>query len=206
MVVSSRSRSICICTHASKLGGSTGAGVFCRKLDPELHFKLNGDCLFQAEIFAILKTIEAIARGAFPDSESYVIFVDSQAALRATASVWWKSRLIRECKELLGTFRPDRICLCWVPGHSRIVGNDKADALARFAFWGRFNCWSWPPNLPPLQSHQWMGQLKEQRRWGNGSRYVSRCLWPAKDSARTGWLLSLDKASLRIIIGFITGH
>ena len=35
---------------------------------------------------------------------------------------------------------------------------------------------------------------------------VYRCLWPATDSMRTDWLLGLDKASLRLVIGFITGH
>ena len=48
---------------------------------------------------------------------------------------------------------------------------------------------------------------EEQRRWGNGSGcYVSRCLWPAIASARTSWLLNLDKASLRLVIGLITGR
>ena len=37
-------------------------------------------------------------------------------------------------------------------------------------------------------------------------KFVSRCLWPAVDSKRTGWLLSLDKASLRLVVSFITGH
>ena len=44
-------------------------------------------------------------------------------------------------------------------------------------------------------------------RWGNVLVcYVSKCLWPAIGSVRTGWLLGLDKDSLRLVIGFITGH
>ena len=31
----------------------------------------------------------------------------------------------------------------------------------------------------------------------------SRCLWPATDSVRTGWLLALDMAGLRLVIAFI---
>ena len=34
--------------------------------------------------------------------------------------------------------------------------------------------------------------------------YIFKCLWPAIDSVRTGWLLGLDKASLRSVIGFNT--
>ena len=75
-----------------------------------LTFRLSNDCsVFQAKIFAILKAIEVIAYGSTSDSESYMIFMDIQAALRVIASVWCKSRLIHECKKLLRTFGPDLI-------------------------------------------------------------------------------------------------
>ena len=58
-------------SYLSKLGGGTDAEVFCRELGPELHFRLNDDCsMFQAEIFAILKAIKAIAGALALDSES----------------------------------------------------------------------------------------------------------------------------------------
>ena len=51
-----RQRGIPIFTDGSKLGGGTGAGVFCREFGLELHFRLTNNCrVFQAEIFAILK-------------------------------------------------------------------------------------------------------------------------------------------------------
>ena len=40
-----------------------------------------------------MKDIEIIADGLASDSESYMIFVDSQAALRAIALVWSRSRV-----------------------------------------------------------------------------------------------------------------
>ena len=96
-------------TDGSKLGVDTAAGVFCRQLGLELHFRLNYDCsVFRVEIFAILKAIKAISGGPTSDAESCIISVDSQAVLRAIASVWCKSRLVRECKESLRTFGPDR--------------------------------------------------------------------------------------------------
>ena len=52
-------RGIPIFTDGSKLAEDTDAGVFCRELGPELHFRLSGDCsVFQAEIFAILARFE----------------------------------------------------------------------------------------------------------------------------------------------------
>ena len=56
---------------------------------------------FQAENFIILKAIEIIAGGSGSDSESYMIFVDSQAAIRAIALVCCKSH---DSKESLRTF------------------------------------------------------------------------------------------------------
>ena len=118
-----------IFTDESKLDRSAGAGVFCRKLGLELHFRLNDDCsVFQSEIFAILKAIEATVGGPTSYSKSYMIFVDSQAAI---ALVWCKSQLVCECKESLRTFGPYRIRLCWVPSHSGIFGNEMANAVAR---------------------------------------------------------------------------
>ena len=53
-------RGITIFTDGSKLGGDTAAAVFCKELGLELYFRLNDDCrAFQAEIFAILRAIEA---------------------------------------------------------------------------------------------------------------------------------------------------
>ena len=43
--------------------------------------------MFQAEIFAILRAIEAIAGSSASDLELYMIIVDSLAALRSIASL-----------------------------------------------------------------------------------------------------------------------
>ena len=76
-------RCIFIFIDGSKLGGSTGAEVFCRELCLELNFRLNNDySVFQSDIFAILRAIKAISGGHALNSESYVNFVDSQDALR----------------------------------------------------------------------------------------------------------------------------
>ena len=46
----------------SKLGGRTGAEIFCMELGLQLHFGLKDDCSkFLTEIFAILKTIDSVA-------------------------------------------------------------------------------------------------------------------------------------------------
>ena len=70
-----------IFTGGSKLDGGTAAGVLCRDLGFELHFRLKDDCcMLQAEIFAILKAFETVV--CRPTSESFMIFVYNQFALR----------------------------------------------------------------------------------------------------------------------------
>ena len=93
----------------------------------------------------------------------------SQAALRAIVSVWCNSGIVRECKESLRTFAPDRIRLSWVPGHSKILGNETPDALARL---GAFSEGDLKVSLDPPICHLyglingWV-RGEEQRRWGN---------------------------------------
>ena len=117
-------------------------------LSLEHHFRFNVDCsVLHSEIFAILKAIKAIGDGPALDSESYAIFVDSQAVLRAIVSVWCKSRLVREYKESLRMFVPDRIRLCWVPCYSGILAIG-ADALARLDLLSRGDLLGGPD--PPI--------------------------------------------------------
>ena len=81
-------RVIPIFTDGCKLRGGTDAGVFCWKLGRELHFRVNDDCsVFQAEIFAILKSIDVVAGGPTSDSESYMIFVESSCPLRRSGAI-----------------------------------------------------------------------------------------------------------------------
>ena len=65
-------------TDGSKLDGGTGAGVFCRELGLELHFRLSDEWDF--------RNLESPTSY----SEFYMNFVDSQAALRANVPVWCK--------------------------------------------------------------------------------------------------------------------
>ena len=60
-------RGIPIFTDGSKLGGGTGAGVFCRELGLELQFRLNACSVFQVEIFAILNAIVLLRLGSDGD-------------------------------------------------------------------------------------------------------------------------------------------
>ncbi|KMQ88409.1 lian-aa1 retrotransposon protein [Lasius niger] len=56
---------------------------------------------------------------------------DSRAALLAIKN-WADSALVGECKEALNRLAStNRVKLLWVPGHTEVKGNERADELAR---------------------------------------------------------------------------
>ena len=48
---------------------------------------------------------------------------------------------------------------------------------------------------------------RHNQQWQSSTQFsVSRSIWPTLDKKRTQYLLSLDKSSLRVLVGVITGH
>ena len=120
-------------TDGSKDGERVGSGLvvfFEGMLIFEEAVRLSGQCsVFQAELQAIL--LAARFFNARPPEDSYHIFSDSQAALRALETDEVSSQLVLDTIKELNLL--DDVSLGWVRGHRDCRGNILADGLAKEA-------------------------------------------------------------------------
>lgn len=157
-------------TDASKeVNKNVGVGIFCRDLNLEATYMIPGYAsIFVGEMFAIMMALNVIESKELEDS---VIFSDSESALRALAAYpnFKDSQITFATKRKLFELREKqfRISLAWLPSHTNILGNDKADQLANI---GKTNgrdaeikCWftDFIPILKEKFWSLWKGRWKE---------------------------------------------
>ncbi|XP_053968462.1 uncharacterized protein LOC128869891 [Anastrepha ludens] len=123
---------VSIYTDGSKLNDQVGGGVYSETIFANLSFRLPDHCsVFQAEILAISESLLMLNKSVVTVRDIF-IYSDSQAALKSLLSSKHSSKTVKECYKLLTTLAQYfSINLLWVPGHSNIIGNCKADELAR---------------------------------------------------------------------------
>jgi ribonuclease HI len=193
-------------------GGRAGARDYGQSLGRRLSISLRKYVtVFQAEKYAILTCtyeIQANAR-----SEKYIsICSDSQAALKALQAAKTTSPLVWQCQRAFNDISTyHSVGLFWVPGHSRIRGNEIVDELAREGsvhhFVGpepalgvsrqnikkKIQCW-----LDKQHMSLWQGLASTQRQ--------ARELIPGLHIAAKTMLLSFNRTQSRVVIGLLTRH
>jgi ribonuclease HI len=88
--------------------------------------------VFTAELYAILLALMHILRS---PSLSFVVFSDSLSALQAVEGFNTSNSLVQKIQQWLFfiSARHKVVSFCWVPGHVGVVGNEKADTVAKLA-------------------------------------------------------------------------
>lgn len=193
-------------TDGSVMDGKAGVGVFCEEPECNLVLSLGDTSIFQAETLAIELALREAAKGT--GTKEIIICSDSQAALKAISSFSASSLAVLNCKKAYTQLKR-KATLVWVPGHEGIVGNEKADELARLGSSTR------PigpePFLPVPRSFirkQYSINTKAaiQAAWNRADYRQSKLLVTGANAANSRYLLSLHRRPLKIIVSFLTGH
>ena len=198
-------------TDGSKTDDGTGSGVYCEELKFEISIPLGAlATVFQSEVYAICEgTSVLLERNLL--NKKVVICTDSEASIEALSSCKISSRTVLQCRHVLDLLSENNdVCLTWVPGHTGIVGNEKADELARNG--SRSNSMDLEPilgNPASLMVNLIKEKTKEkhQMMWNDLStcRQAKEFLLGCKKQT-TKFLLSLSRQKLRKIVSILSGH
>ena len=198
-------------TDGSLIDEVAGSGIYEETMEVEQSIPLGRKTtVFQAEIYAIYTAANLALQKRWTNQSIY-FHTDSQAAIGALKSGYISSHLIEICVQKLDRLgRSNKVTVDWVPGHSGIPGNEKADSLARAAV-------EIPRNGDPRVINWSYSLLKDRlskrlkilhtQYWNDRVDCRQTKLFVAGPSSnRTKFLLSLKRQDLRAVIGIITGH
>ena len=124
-----------IYTDGSKRNNLTGSGFCVQVSNQEItahHFSQGSyPSVFQCELFALHEAADwALANILTPSTIHF--FSDSQAVINTADSTICNNSMARDTISLLNQLGLlHKVTLFWVPGHTNVVGNDRADELAR---------------------------------------------------------------------------
>lgn len=202
---------IVLYTDGSKHSNKVGAGVYGEK--PRLGISTSLGTLstvFQAEMYAVIESVQLCLDRSY-QHRHIDILSDSQAVLKALLSVEINSKTTLNGLEALNTLgMNNRVTLSWVPGHSNVEGNEKADSLAklganltrmgpepflgvpRCTANGVFNAWTTSTSLK-----NWSGTTGQEH---------SKCLIEGFSHNSAQRILGLSKPYIRAITRILTGH
>lgn len=164
--------------------------------------------VFQAEVLAINVCAQTLYEEGIKN-RLITIHTDSQAAIGALSGYATRSKLVDECKNLNSLSIANRVRLEWVPGHSGIQGNEKADCLARKGS-ERVPCTPEPIcgiSLSYAKRNRLAVNNKTKSYWENTKKQIHIKLFlDGPCPKRTETLLLMDRCTLRNVTGLYTGH
>jgi len=202
---------VTVYTDGSKTSEGTGSGIYSEDLDYNISIPLGVyTTVFQSEIVAICEASREMLSDGVSDRK-ILICSDSEASIESLSSEKISSRTVHQCFEVLESLaRDNEVILSWVPGHCGVLGNERADELARNGSSSEFIG-------PEPAVGRYAGLIKFLVKERTKNSHQSR--WDALTTCRqskeflvgckaknTKFLLSLSREKLRWLVGILTGH
>ena len=129
-----------IYTDGSKQNKNVGAAAYFPKT-PEEPLKMRlaeNSSVFSAELVGIILALKKVKQ-LEKEIKNFVIMTDGLSALQSLANPNPNNNFSKRILNLLTTLCPDvNIHFVWIPGHVGIIGNEKADKLAKEALEQRY--------------------------------------------------------------------
>ncbi|MEL7522491.1 MAG: ribonuclease H family protein, partial [Cyanobacteria bacterium J06553_1] len=167
--------------------------------------------VFQAEIIAINAVTEDLTTRDLANSV-IDIYSDSQAAIQAIGGLRVTASTVMTCRDVISQLvsRNNVVTLYWVPGHYDVLGNERADSLARE---GSNSPPYGPEPLVPIPYSSlkrtvsdWI-RTEHNKAWSGGTTGLStKAVLPTTDITLTKTLLTLSRKDLRVVVHMLTQH
>lgn len=202
---------ITVFTDGSKMNEGTGAGIYCEELELNISIPLGiSATVFQSETLAIGRGCRMLIDQQVI-GKTIVICSDSESAIKALSSHKFSAKSVLSGRRGLETLSGNNhVSLVWVPGHSDIPGNERADELARI---GSATSFVGPEPALGIYAGAMVKLLKEEAKEGHQKAWnelqncrQSKEVLEGCNSRTTKYLLSLNRKCLRLLVGVLTGH
>jgi ribonuclease HI len=199
----------CWFSDGSKRDDKAAFGIFNPALGISKSIRISDHAtIMQAEMKAIEECVVESIRRNFRCDE-IVILTDSQAAIKALRKGSITSKTTLDCLKRI-KFASDKfkVKVAWVPGHSGIDGNERADLLANVGI-----------DRPDIGRIVPIAETLLENRITDWERNVSLTKWRESeemlhskrhingyDKKLAKDLLNMERTDLRRLVGFLTGH
>jgi ribonuclease HI len=135
-VMSNYDACVHVYTDGSKVDNLVGAAFTVPSLNVDNKFRLcNDSSIYAAELTAILETVKWLINYECPNSSKFAIFSDSLSVLTSIKESCSQARptLLNDVLYHISKLDANKIKFIWIPSHVDLIGNDRADTLAKEA-------------------------------------------------------------------------
>ena len=199
------SRVLTIYTDGSKTLNGSGIGIYAN--NPNINISIPMDTyttITQAEICAINVACNTL-RAEDTANQNINICSDSQASLNIMNGHCFTSKVAIECRNSISLLKTNNnnVNLIWVPGHSDIDGNEKADLLARE---GSDKVPIGPGPIIGLTYSTQRSIIRNFFKKQHEQQWRNLTIINAPNYRNTKFILNKSRKDVRLIISSITGH